>query len=93
MEILTQGTVEPDNQTDQLNGALDDLDSNIPKKRKIQDAKENQLPDETNKSSEHLSQDEESDDGAFCPIVSCLKFRNHGKTYLVFNIRSNIMII
>ena len=74
MEILTQGSVETDNQTDQLNEALEDPDSSIPKKRKLQDAKEDQLQDETNKSSEHLTQDEESDDGAFCPIVSCFKF-------------------
>ena len=74
MEILTQGSVETDNQTDQLNEALEDPDSSIPKKRKLQDAKEDQLQDETNKSSEHLTQDEESDDGAFCPIVSCLQF-------------------
>ena len=81
MEILTQGSAEPDMfdlephiPTDQFNGRLDDHDSNIAKKRKLQDAKEDQLPDETNKSSEHLTQDEESDDGAFCPIVSCLQF-------------------
>ena len=74
MEILTQGSVETDNQTDQLNEALEDPDSSIPKKRKLQDAKEDQLQDETNKSSEHLTQDEESDDGAFCPIVSYLQF-------------------
>jgi hypothetical protein len=83
MEIVSENNVESENEvfveseseTVQLNVELvTPVENQISKKRKHENLEVDEKPAETDKLTKQLIEDEESDDGAFCTIVSHLNF-------------------
>ena len=79
MEIVPENSVESEievfseseNESSELNvEVVAPVENQTSKKRKHDNIKVDEKPAETDKLTRKLTEDEESDDGAFCPIVS-----------------------
>ena len=81
MEVFAENNVAPEtelfteseNETDEITVELvPPAENQISKKRKHENLNVDEKPTKTEKLTNQKIEDEENDDGAFCPIVSCL---------------------
>ena len=84
-EVLSEVLSESENESDQLNvEVVAPVDNQISKKRKHDNFKVDEKPAETDKLPGQLIEDEENDDGAFCPIVSCFNSFSLKRALLIY---------